>query len=269
MHRGLPEIATLIFHEVTDEPLGSGLQRHTARRYAFTRQQLDHHLEHIAAGPVAPSLVHDVDLTRPGRHLLLTFDDGGRSARDAADALERHGWRGHFFVITNRIGGQTFLRASDIRALRAGGHVVGTHSHTHPDIFPDLSEHRMLEEWRVSTAILENLLGEPIRTASVPGGDISPAVLESATAAGLDYLFTSEPWLRTRRVGGCWMLGRFCVKAGTSPRRVGDLVAFRGWKRARLERQLKVLARRGMGPLYRLYVYRTTRHDRNGHGGPR
>jgi peptidoglycan/xylan/chitin deacetylase (PgdA/CDA1 family) len=177
----------------------------------------------------------------------------------AAEALARYGWLAHFFVVTQRIGDRTFLSASEIRELRRAGHVIGSHSHSHPDIFPDLPPARMTAEWRVSAGILEDLLGEPCLAASVPGGDISQAVLDSAVGAGFRHLFTSDPRLRPELLKHCWVLGRFCLKAGVSPGRVRDLVAFRGWSRASIERQLKVLARWGVGPLYRAYVRRATR----------
>jgi len=37
-----------------------------------------------------------MDFERPGRHVLLTFDDGGKSALYASDQLSRRGWKGHF-----------------------------------------------------------------------------------------------------------------------------------------------------------------------------
>src|SRR5205823_4852910 len=124
----------------------------------------------IAAAPVKPELVTDVDFTRNGRHVVLTFDDGGASAVYAAEQLARREWKGHFFIVTARIGERTFLKPVDIRALREMGHLVGTHSHTHPNIFRNLTPQAMLTEWRVSCAILESLLGEPCSAASVPGG---------------------------------------------------------------------------------------------------
>ena len=252
------ELATLMYHEVTDDQSTTGFQRPAARHYGFTRHAFSDHLARVAASAMTPGPVTDLDLLAPGRHVLLTFDDGGKSALYAAEELARRGWRGHFFAVTGRIGERTFLDGEGLRALRDMGHVVGSHSHTHPDIFRDLTRSRMLEEWRISTRILEDLLGEPCPTASVPGGDISGAVLESAAEAGFKYLFTSEPWTTPRRVGDCWILGRLCLKTGTPAEMVEELVQFRGWRRARIERGLKGLARHGMAPLYRLYVERTT-----------
>jgi hypothetical protein len=84
-------------------------------------------------------------------------------------------------------------------------------------------------------------------------------VLESAGAAGLRFLFTSEPTLAPRSVGGSWVVGRFCPKATTRPPRIRELAGFRGWERAMLVRRLKGLARALLPGPYRYYVRRQAR----------
>jgi hypothetical protein len=69
--------------------------------------------------------------------LLLTFDDDGKSALRIGDELCRRGWRGHFLIATALIGCRTFLDSRELRYLRDCGHVLGTHSHTHPDMYRD------------------------------------------------------------------------------------------------------------------------------------
>jgi len=203
-----PTIAGFGYHEITDDPSASGFQRTGARPYTLTPRAFAAHLDQMAASEARPMRVTDIDFTRSGRCLVLTFDDGGKSAVHAGDALARRGWTGHFFIVSSLIGTRTFATASDIRYLASCGHVVGTHTHTHPDIFPDLTPERMLEEWRTSGDAISEIVGAPCLTASVPGGDISRQVLESAARAGVQYLFTSEPWLSPRdlaagaRVGG-------------------------------------------------------------------
>jgi len=255
------EVAGLMYHEVTDDPKTSGFQRPGAHPYTYTRATFAQHLDAIASGPVAPELVTDIDFrgTGNGRHVLLTFDDGGASALYSAEQLERRGWRAHFFIITARIGERTFLKPADIRALRSAGHVIGSHSHTHPDIFRGLSPEIMATEWRVSRAILESLLGEPCIAASVPGGDISRAVLESASDAGMRYLFTSEPSLTPEQVGQTWVLGRVILKSGVSAATIRALVSFRGWQRVQLLRRLRGWARSLSPSLYAQYVRLRTR----------
>ena len=260
MDRGL-KIASLAYHDVTDDPSTSGLQRPGALPYKLGWRAFRAHLDALGAGPCTPTLVCDVPWTRAGRHLLLTFDDGGKSALSTGEELCRRGWRGHFFIVTSRIGTRTFLDASEIRHLRSCGHVVGSHSHTHPDIFRAQTPHRMAEEWRVSCAILGTLLGEQCVTASVPGGDISAAVLRSGANAGLRYLFTSEPRLGPGQADECWVLGRFTPKVGSSPHQVARLARFRGWTRARAVREIKVFARVALAPLYRWHVARQSRES--------
>lgn len=257
--RSPARVAAFGYHEVSDEPATTGFQRPGAIPYKLSRDAFAAHLAAFAAGPLAPERVTDVDLDRPGRHLVVTFDDGGRSNLHAAERLAERGWRGHFFIVTGLLGEPTFLDAAGVRALHAAGHVVGTHSHTHPAIFREQPFDRMVEEWRVSADRLAQIVGAPCVTASVPGGDISAAVLRSADAAGLRYLFTSEPWLEPRREGACWVLGRVVPKVGMSARTAGDLARFRGWGRALMVRRLKNAARAVAPPLYRLLVRRRVR----------
>lgn len=252
-------VASLGYHDVTDDPSQSGFQRHGALPFKLGVRLFCDHLDRVAEAGLAPSLVTDIDLTKPRRHVLLTFDDGGKSAVRAAAELSRRGWRGHFFITTSLIGRRTFLDAGEIRELRAAGHVVGTHSHTHPDIYRELGQERMLVEWRQSSDILAQILGEPCLTAAVPGGEISNAVFRSAGAAGLRHLFTSEPWLVPRLVGGCWILGRYCPKVSTTGDEIAALVRFEGWTSKLVVRRLKALASWSLPSLYRLYVRRSSR----------
>lgn len=254
-------VAALGYHEVADAPGESGFRRPGARPYRFSRAELEAHLDAIAACGASVACVDALDLDAPGVRTLLTFDDGGRSALAAAAALERRGWRGHFFIVTGRIGTPGFVDAAGIRRLRQAGHVIGSHSHTHPDIFRALDATALAREWQESRDRLEQLLGEPCVHASVPGGDASQRVFASAAAAGLRWLFTSEPWLVPRWVDGCRVLGRVVLKRGVSTPRVAELAAGRGWGRALALRRLKGMARRAAPPLYRLYVERSVRDE--------
>lgn len=252
-------VATLGYHDVTDVPTASGLQRNGAVPYKLRTRQFQEHLDRIAIASLAPALVTEVDLAGPGKHLFLTFDDGGKSALRIGEELCRRQWRGHFFISTSLIGRRTFLDPGELRHLRSCGHVVGSHSHTHPDIYRELGWERMVVEWRQSSDILAQLLGEACVTGAVPGGEISRPVLRSAASAGIRYLFTSEPCLRPRIVCGCWVLGRFCAKASTTGEEIAELARFRGWTSRLLVRRLKAVARRMVPPLYRLYVNRSSR----------
>ena len=165
----------------------------------------------------------------------LTFDDGGASALQVAERLERHGWRGSFFVVTGRIGTPGFLSADGVRELAERGHEVGSHSHTHPAQMARLEPDQLAEEWRRSRAALEHVIGTPPRAAAVPGGSLSSAVQQEASRAGYELLLTSTPTSRRRRVGQMLVLGRYTIWAGDAPELAaayvrGDRVAcMRSW----------------------------------------
>ena len=257
-----PTVAALGYHDVADDRTTSGFQRAGAWPYKLTRRAFDDHLWAIASVTCLPSLVHDVVWDAPSKHVMLTFDDGGASAPYIGETLLRHGWRAHFFIVTGLLNTPGFVDVAGVRALQQQGHVVGSHSHSHPDIFRDLSPDRMAAEWRDSRKRLSDLLGEPCTTASVPGGDVSSAVLRAAAGAGYAYVFTSDPDPRPVLHGHCRVLGRFVVKSGHTADQVSRLARGEGWQQALLLRRLRVAATWALPGLYRQYVaFRTHNHE--------
>jgi peptidoglycan/xylan/chitin deacetylase (PgdA/CDA1 family) len=208
----------LIYHDLAApaERDSVGFPGPVAGRYKLDPGDFERHLDAIAATGAS------VGLWAPGeraggaeRRAVLTFDDGGGSALVAADALERRGWRGHFFVTTGRVGTGGFLDADGVRALAERGHSVGGHSHSHPTYFGRLPRGEQLDEWRRSREALGELLGTEPAGASVPGGFFTPAVAETAAEAGYEWLMTSEPESRVRSGWGLPVLGRYTIWATT------------------------------------------------------
>jgi peptidoglycan/xylan/chitin deacetylase (PgdA/CDA1 family) len=182
----------------------SGFPGRDAALYKVTTRDFEEHLAALSGLGIRDS------------GLALTFDDGGESAMDAADILERHGFVGHFFVTTNYIGTPGFLDAGQVRALHARGHVIGSHSCSHPLRMGHCPWPQLIEEWTQSRAVLEDALGCEVRWASVPGGDFSPSVAEAAARAGLSHLFTSEPSASVRHAFGLDLRGRFTIQRWTT-----------------------------------------------------
>lgn len=208
----------LMYHDVM--PAGredaSGFPGGDAARYKLTPAQFDDHLAAIRTkAKRTAGLIEAVEVDCGPAPLLLTFDDGGASATTIADRLERVGWRGHFFMTGAYIDRPGFLDGAALRDLRRRGHVVGSHSYSHPLRMARLPMGRLKEEWARSVASLADVLSEPIHTASVPGGHHSPAVARTAAEAGIRFLFTSEPTVRIRRVGDMIVIGRYVVRRST------------------------------------------------------
>jgi hypothetical protein len=248
---GRPRIATILFHDVVETPADSGFQFPSSLAYKHDFTYFCRNIEVIEAQRARPASIFTLDLAAAGKHVLLTFDDGGSSAMRVADVLESKGWIGHFFITTNMIGQPHFLTAHEIRELSSRGHVIGSHSHTHPNIFYDLSDDEMRREWRTSCEALASILGAPIRTASIPGGDMDKRTVVAAGEAGIRCLFTSEPTLHYWTYQGVTCLGRVCAKRDTPLSTVAKWARFRGFARQMAVRRLKQSVKRLIAPWYR------------------
>jgi hypothetical protein len=215
---------TLLYHDLVAAGADddSGFAGPGAARYKLGFDEFAEHLtvlgRQVTHGPEAH---HPAAAATPW---MLTFDDGGVSAMAIADQLEARGWRGWFFMTTDRIGTKAFLSARQLVELHSRGHRIGSHSCSHPARMSYCSPDELRSEWRFSKARLEELLAAPVQSASVPGGFYSRAVATAADEAGITLLFNSEPTTSTGRVGNCQVLGRYTVYRGMSASSAGQLL---------------------------------------------
>lgn len=246
----------LLYHDVTAEGMddSSGFAGPGAARYKLTPDEFSRHLNSIAAK------VHDLPRSDPARldqssdQWTITFDDGGVSAATTiADLLEQRNWRGWFFIATDFIDTPGFCTRAQIRELHQRGHVIGSHSCSHPERISSCSIEQLQDEWARSCAILADLVGEPITTASVPGGFYSADVAKTAAVAGIRWLFNSEPTTGEFLVDGCRVLGRYNVYRGMSAADAGSLISdpWRRWRQAAFW-SAKKAAKTVAAPLYKI-----------------
>jgi peptidoglycan/xylan/chitin deacetylase (PgdA/CDA1 family) len=242
---------SLLFHDVyvraADE---SGFVSAAADRYKLSIEEFDSQMAGLA------QVDDDADY-------LITFDDGGVSYYTvAAERLEALGRRGHCFVSTDYIGRPGFLDSAQLRALHARGHVIGSHSASHPSRFSTLTHEQMRREWSQSRQVLEDLLGAEVTAASVPGGYYSRKVAETAAEAGIRTLFNSEP-TRLRHVvasarqaetpaADIEIVGRYTIRHGDRPDTSKLLVSPAPWTRgaAWASWNAKGLVKPILGPAY-------------------
>ena len=224
----MSRLLTLLYHDVyRSDAAESGFLGAGAARYKLPLTEFDLQLERLAVVMEEPPVLVTASRPADGKpRVAFTVDDGGVSYyTDLAERLEERGWRGHCFVTTGWIGRGGFLNTRHLRELHARGHVIGSHSVTHPGRFAACTPVQMLNEWRESRAALEDILGAPVTVASVPGGYFSNQVAEAADEAGIRHLFTSEPESQVRRVGGCRVYGRYTIRRGDAPDYAARLVS--------------------------------------------
>src|SRR2546423_11100947 len=143
---------SIMYHDVVENGdfASSGFPGEGANVYKLRREDFVRHLDAIGDVSCAVTTIRNLSLPTP---VLLTFDDGGASFHHPiADLLEAHGWRGHFFITTERIGTPGFLGDAEVRDLHRRGHIIGSHSATHPTRMAALTRAALDREWNTSLA---------------------------------------------------------------------------------------------------------------------
>jgi peptidoglycan/xylan/chitin deacetylase (PgdA/CDA1 family) len=246
-------IISLEYHDVV--PKGrwddSGFPGPAAASYKLSMDRFLEHLDGLAeVGASVGPTVHQA-LGGNRNAILLTFDDGGSSATAIGGKLAERRWCAHFFVATDRIGQSGFLTREEIAEL-SKHHVIGSHSASHPTRMSRLTDAQLLDEWRRSIQVLEDVVQQRVTVASVPGGYYSGRVAETAAAAGIEVLFTSEPLIRIERVNACSVLGRYTLRRDHTAAYVRQLVGRPPTTRAAqwLNWNVKKVGKRLAGDLY-------------------
>jgi peptidoglycan/xylan/chitin deacetylase (PgdA/CDA1 family) len=224
-------VSVLTYHDVVHghDDDASGFPGRVPAHYKLEWEHFIDHLDRIdQATARTPDTVDDLlaSGTEPGSW-SITFDDGGSSAVEISEELARRGWRGHFFIVTDLVGRRGFLAPDEIRALFSRGHVIGSHSCSHPERMSAIGWSELLREWQQSRQALSELLGTPITSASIPGGYYSREVARAAAAAGFAVLYTSEPTSRVRPIDGCRVIGRYMIHRDVDSRTAADLASAR------------------------------------------
>ena len=255
----------LLFHDVyAADPAESGFRSPAANRYKLAVADFEAQIAGLFRKPDSGfglrgsgSRIPNPPRLRSGQAesrvpVVITVDDGGVSYYTVvAERLEALELRGSCFVSTDFIGQRGFLTAAQIRELDARGHVIGSHSASHPARFSSLTPKEMRREWLTSRCALEDIMGRRVTTGSVPGGYFSAEVAHAAADAGLSLLFTSEPTCERSAIDGCVLAGRFTIRRG-HPRDMAQRFSTSPWTRcgAWIDWNAKALVKPVLGPSY-------------------
>ena len=133
----------------------------------------------------------------PNTHPILpaiTFDDGHRSNHDyALPQLLAHNLHARFFITAGWTGHKPdYMTPAHLRALHAAGQHIGAHGWTHT-LLTHCTPAQLHQELHDPRAALEDILGAPVTTLSLPGGRSNRRVLEACRQAGYTQIFTSIP----------------------------------------------------------------------------
>ena len=205
----------LMYHDiVTKNDKSSGFQNENAFQYKVEEQAFEEQVKALQ-----------------GKDVVFTFDDGGVSFyTKAAPILEKYGFKGVFFISTKYIGTPGFLDKEQVVALAARGHIIGSHSHTHPEIFTKLSKEEVREEWSKSYEILQGMLNNKDLPMSIPNGYASKIIMQEAIDCGFTDIYTSQPTTKVKTFIGHKVIGRYVVHENMTTEDVLRIVTSQGTK---------------------------------------
>ena len=153
--------------------------------------------------------------------ITITVDDAGKgNFQFILPILREFDFQTYIFVptkfISNENSKSSYMTESQIRTLSEEGHIIGSHSHTHPINISLLDQNEILEEWKKSKNILENITGKEILSCSIPGGFFTRKQIDILGQLGYDEIFNSVPTFKMKNIGTMNVNGRFSIERNTS-----------------------------------------------------
>jgi peptidoglycan/xylan/chitin deacetylase (PgdA/CDA1 family) len=203
-------VTVLVYHEVVSDKRAEGVTTISAAHFAEQMEMLaDEGFVTVGIGDLVRHMQGEATL--PAKAVVLTFEDGWRSALNATPVLDKHKQKASFWIITgNGIGGR-YLDWSDIERLAANPR-YGVYSHTvsHPwdpnnnlvtwvqGANKEEGQRDVLNELAESKRVLEQRLGKPVPYLAWPSGWYDDTLVGLAQQAGYSALLTTEPGLNRR-----------------------------------------------------------------------
>lgn len=169
----------------------------------------------------------------------LTFDDGHISNYEyALPILQQRGLQAHFFITVGWTGRKPgYMGWDELRSLHKAGQLIGAHGWTHT-LMTHCTDQQLQTELRDARQTLEDKLGTPITTMSLPGGRFNRRVMNACHEAGYTQVFTSIP--RAESVPAGAVVGRLNIRADNNLPWITHLLQPRSPILASLERQERI-----------------------------
>lgn len=125
----------------------------------------------------------------PEKPVMVTFDDGRKEQYTlGAQIMEKHNFRGVFFIMTVSLGKNHYMSRDDVKALSDKGHIIGCHTWDHHKVTGYKKE-----DWPLQLAKpkkqLEKITQKPVTSFAYPYGLWNDAATDSLKSNGYTTAF--------------------------------------------------------------------------------
>jgi hypothetical protein len=121
------------------------------------------------------------------------------------------GLKATFFILAGCVDkSPDYITWPQARQMVATGHQVQSHGWCHR-MLTQCSPRDLQEELVSSKRELEDRLGVPVSSLSMPGGRWNDHVIDACASAGYKAVFHSNPWAKSKVLHGVRVRGRFTV----------------------------------------------------------
>ena len=187
-----PEVPVLCYHRIAEGSKGD-YKVSPATFAAHVKILADSGYHSISPAQLYDYLVYNKSL--PEKPFLITFDDSrAEHSAIAAPMLEKHGFRGVFFIMTITYNKKNYMTKDQIAQLAKSGHTVGLHSWDHTMA----TKYKTPEDWKKEVAEpkkkLETITGVPVDYWAYPNG-----VFNHSSAQEMSKYFKIAFELSTKR----------------------------------------------------------------------
>lgn len=214
-----PQVPILCYHQVRD---WRGSDSKGAKDYIVPVASFKQQMQMLADSgyhTVLPDQLYAYLTTGaalPAKPIMLTFDDTDLDQYTvAAPELEKHGFKGAFFIMTvsiGRRGRQPYMDKAQIKDLADRGHAIASHTWDHHNVkkYQGQDWVTQIEE---PTKELEEITGKPIHFFAYPFGLWNPQAIPELKKRGMVAAFQladkrdpQDPLFTIRRIiaSGYW-----------------------------------------------------------------
>jgi peptidoglycan/xylan/chitin deacetylase (PgdA/CDA1 family) len=211
-----PEVPILCYHQVRDwKPTDSKSARDYIVPEAAFRTQMKM-LADSGYHTILPDQLYEYLNTGkalPSKPVMLTFDDTDLDQFTfARPEMDKHGFKGVFFVMTVSLGRPRYMSKEQVKALSDAGHAIGSHTWDHHNV-----KKYQGDDWKIQiekpSKQLEEITGKPIRYFAYPFGLWNPQAIPELKKRGMVAAFQlyaprdqQDPLFTIRRiiVPGTW-----------------------------------------------------------------